>query len=312
MGEQTGNPVISQVNLSTVSWDPDYLRPYTDEYTGGVDHEVIPGMRLSAIYTYRREKNPQATSNPANPYATTLTTRADSGPDGVAGTADDGTFQFYDRLSTANLTYLTNDRTSLQTYNGVEITASRRMANRWQMLAGYTFSKTRISGVSVNINPNALINASGPLAGQIGDRPHQFKLTGTYLSPWWDIGFAGNLNAQSGIAITRQVSTALTVGGTTTVNVEPLGSHRLDKRIASDLRAFKTFHMGGAKSLEASVDFNNITNTNTVWDARTLSGTLGFRQNGDPAGTVNTLPQFGSPSQVYGPRNIRFNVAFRF
>lgn len=310
-GEQTGTPVISQVNLSTVSWDPDYLRPYTDEYTGGVDHELVPGMRLSAIYTYRREKNPQATSNPANPYATTLTTRPDSGPDGVAGTPDDGTFQFYDRLSTANLTYLTNDRTSLQTYNGLELTVTRRMANRWQMLAGYTFSKTRISGVSVNINPNALIYSDGPLAGQIGDRPHQFKLTGTYILPWHDIGLAGNLNSQSGIAITRQVSTALTVGGTTTVNVEPLGSHRLDMRTAVDLRVFKTANFG-ARSVEVSVDFNNLTNANTVWDARTLSGTLGFRQNGDPNGTLNVLPQFGSPSQVYGPRNIRFNAAFRF
>ena len=61
-----------------------------------------------------------------------------------------------------------------------------------------------------------------------------------------------------------------------------------------------------------SVDFHNITNTNTYWDARTLSGTINLRQNGDPTGTINTVPQFGSPAQVFGPRNIRFNVAFRF
>ena len=68
----------------------------------------------------------------------------------------------------------------------------------------------------------------------------------------------------------------------------------------------------GARALEMSVDFNNLSNENTEWDARTLSGTINLRQNGDPAGTINTLPQFGSPAQVYGPRNIRFNVAFRF
>ena len=33
---------------------------------------------------------------------------------------------------------------------------------------------------------------------------------------------------------------------------------------------------------------------------------------GDPNGTINTVPQFGSPSQVLGPRNVRFNAAFRF
>ncbi len=60
------------------------------------------------------------------------------------------------------------------------------------------------------------------------------------------------------------------------------------------------------------MDFHNITNTNTYWDARTLGGTINLRQNGNPTGAINTVPQFGSPAQVFGPRNIRFNAAFRF
>ena len=310
-GEQSGAPVISQANPGTISFDPDYRRPYTDEYTGGVDHELLPSLRVSTVFTYRREKYPQATSDPANPYATVRTTRADTGADGIAGTADDGTFEFFNRLSASSLTFFTNDPTSLQTYKGIEITATKRMSQRWQMLAGYTFSRTRISGVSVNTNPNNLIFADGLVTGQLGDRPHQFKLTGTYVLPWYEIGLAGNFNSQSGIAVTRQVSTALSVGGTTTVNVEPSGSHRLDTRTAMDLRIFKSFAWAN-RSLETSVDFNNITNANTVWNVRTLSGTINLRQNGEPTGAINTLPQFLSPAEVYPPRNIRFNVAFRF
>jgi hypothetical protein len=310
-GEQSGVPVISQANPGTISFDDEYRRPYTDEYTAGVDHELLPALRLSTVYTYRREKYPQATSDPANPYASVLSTRADAGPDGVAGTADDGTFTFYDRLSSASLTHFTNDPTSLQTYKGLEITATKRMSNRWQLLAGYTFSRTRISGVSVNTNPNNLIFADGLLTGQLGDRPHQFKLTGSYVLPWYDIGVAGNFNSQSGIAVTRQVSTALSVGGTTTVNVEEPGTHRLDARTAMDLRIFKSFAFGN-RSLDVAVDFNNLANANTVWNVRTLSGTIGLRQNGDPNGALNTVPQFLSPAEVYPPRNIRFNVAFRF
>jgi hypothetical protein len=320
VGEQTGNAVISRVDPTTISVDPDYLRPYTDEFTGGIDHELFPALRLSAVFTHRLERNPQATSNPANPYDTFLTTRPDAGRDGVFGTGDDGTFQFYDRRSTAvNQTFFTNDRSYRQTYNGIEITATKRMSNRWQMVAGYTYARSRIEGLSVNINPNTLLNVTGPLAGQntnfngqIGDRPHQFKVTGTYVLPFYDIGVAGNFNAQSGIPITRQVVVAQTVGGNSTVNVEPLGSFRLPKRVVGDLRVFKTVRFGGARELEASVDFNNLTNNNVAWDARTLGGTINLRQNGDPAGAINTLPQFGSPAQVYGPRNIRFNVAFRF
>lgn len=315
-GEQSGTPVIT--SGITTSIDADYSRPWTDEYTAGVDHELVPGVRLSAVFTYRREDNPQATFNPTNPFATTLTTRVDTGPDGVAGTADDGTFQFFDRLSATNLTVVTNDPTALQTYKGIELTATKRMSNRWQMLAGYTYSQTRIDGLSLNVNPNALLNTSGPLTGQVpgqngqlGDRPHQFKVTGTYIVPFYDIGIAANLNSQSGIAVARQVNTRLTVGGTTNVTVEPAGSHRLDARTILDLRISKAIRFG-ARELDASLDFHNLTNANTVWDVRTLSGTINFREGGDPAGAVNTLPQFLSPAQVYGPRNVRFNVAFRF
>jgi hypothetical protein len=292
--------------------DEDYLRPYTDEITGGLDHELFPALRLSVALTHRVERNPQATSNPANPFDAFLTTRVDTGRDGIAGTSDDSTFQFYNRNSTAvNRTFFTNDRNFRQTYDGIEIAGTKRMSNRWQMLAGYTYSQTRVEGVSVNVTPNALLNVTGPVTGQTGDRPHQLKLTGTYVLPWYGIGIAGNFNAQSGAAFTRQVSTALAVGGTATVNVEPLGSYRLDRRMNGDFRVFKSAQFG-SRSLDVSVDFNNVTNSNTVWDARTLSGTINLRQNGDPNGTINTVPQFGSPAQVYGPRNIRFNAAFRF
>jgi hypothetical protein len=311
-GEQTGNPVISRVDTSTVSVDPNYSRPYTDEFTGGVDHELFPNLRLSVIGTHRVEKNPAVTSNPANPYDAFLTTRADNGRDGVAGTADDGTFQFYNRTSTAvNQTRFTNDPNFRQTYNGIEITGTKRMSNRWQMLMGYTYSQTRQKGLSVSANPNTFINAEGPVTGSLGDRPHQFKVTGTYVLPFYDIGFAANLNSQSGSLITRSINTPQTVGGNTAVNVEPLGSYRLPTRTSADLRFFKTTTFG-TRSLDVSVDVHNVSNSNTVWDARSLGGTINLRQNGDPNGTINTVAQFASPSQVYGPRNIRFNVAFRF
>jgi Carboxypeptidase regulatory-like domain len=318
-GEQTGTAVISRVDTSTISVDPDYRRPYTDEVTGGVDHELFPALRLSAIYTYRSERNPQATSNPANPFDAFLTTRADAGRDGVLGTSDDGTFQFYDRRSTAvNQTFFTNDRNYRQTYKGLEITATKRMSNRWQMVAGYTYSQSRVSGLSVNINPNSLINVTGVLAGQntnfngqLGDRPHQFKMTGTYILPFYDIAVAANLNSQSGIPITRQIVVAQTVGGNSTVNVEPLGSFRLPRRTTGDLRVSKTVRFG-TREVEAAVNAANIANINTFWDARTLGGTINLRQGGNPAGALNTVPQFGSPSQVYAPRIVRFDVAFRF
>lgn len=320
LGEQSGTPVVT--SGITTSIDPNFNRPFTDEYTFGVDRELLPALRFSAVFTYRREDQPMATYNPNFPFATTLTTRTDTGRDGVAGTADDSTFQFYDRIATGNPVVVTNDPSALQTYKGLELTATRRMTDRWMLIAGYTYSQTRVRGLSVNVDPNRLLNTDGPLTGQtqiqagtangqLADRPHQFKLTGNYILPLYDIELGGNFSVTSGIPITRQINTPLSVGGTTTVNVEAPGSARLDTRVYMDLRLARTFHFG-SRSLLASMDINNVTNTNVAWDARSLSGTLGFRQAGDPSGALNTLPQFLSPAAVYPPRNIRFNASFRF
>jgi hypothetical protein len=309
-GEQTGTPVITSGSTTTV--DPGYRRPYTDEFAGGIDRDLGQGFKLSVAATYRREKYPQATYNPALPFATTTTSRADTGPDGVANTADDTTLQFYNRLAATNLTVVGNDPTSLQTYKGVEITGTKRMSNRWQMLAGLTLAKTEISGVSVNITPNALINATGPVTGQTGDHPYIFKLTGSYILPFHDVALAANFISQSGIAYNRVLTgIPLTAGGTASVNAEPLGSHRLDHRNQLDMRLSKSVRFG-QRELEGAFDVYNVFNDSTIYDVRTGSGTLTFLQNGDPTGTKNVLPQFGSPAAVLAPRIARFSVAFKF
>jgi len=320
-GEQTGNPVITAGTTTTV--DPNYRRPYTDEYTVGLDRDLGQALKVSAVYTYRRERYQQGTRNVSGAFATTLRTGVDTGRDGVAGTADDGTYSYFDRISSGNQVQVTNDPSSVQTYKGLELTADKRFSNRWQVLAGYTFSHATWHNFTVpNLttpNPNIAINVNGPIAttaqfttaGQTGDRPQQFKLTGTYILPWQDVAVAANFRSQSGILVTRAVATRPTVGGVFNVNVEPAGSARLDPVTTLDLRAAKTIRFGN-RSLEGAFDVYNVLNANTAWDARALSGTLNFRQNGDPNGAINVLPQFLSPAAVLAPRIARFTVAFKF
>ena len=323
-GEQTGIPVVTSATATSV--DPNYRRPYTDEYTMAIDRDLGQALKVSAVYSYRRERFQQGTVNASGAFATTLTSRADTGPDGVAGTADDSTYQFYDRIGSGNQVLVTNDPTSAQTYKGLELTATKRFANRWQVVAGYTFAHATWNNFSVpNLvtpNPNAALNMNGPIvtnaysaqggqSGQIGDRPHQFKLTGTYVLPWHDIDLAANFRSQSGIAVTRNISTRPTVGNAFNVNVGAVGADRLDPLTTLDLRLGKTIRFG-SRALEAAVDIYNLANANTVWDVRTLGGTISLRQNGDPNGTLNVLPQYLSPASVLAPRIARFSVAFRF
>ena len=315
IGEQTGTPTISAVTSNGVlltSIDPNFKRPYTDEYSFGLDREVMANFKLSAVYTYRREKNLQATLNPAaNVYATTPTSAVDPGIDGVVGTADDGTYNFFQRISAANPAFITNDPTLVQSYKGLEITLIKRLSNRWQFLTGYTLSKNHQDGYSTDVSPNFLINNNGNITTAANaDRPNQFKATGMYILPWHDVIVSGNLSMQQGPPVTRQISRALAIGGSQTINLEPLGNTRLDTLNKIDVRVGKLFRLGGGKSLEATVDFDNLANAATVWQVRTLTPAAAFT---DPTtGTRATLQQFLSPAQILGPRTVVFRVAFKF
>ncbi len=309
-GEQTGTPVIT--SGTTTSIDPDFKRPYTDEFTVGMDRQLLPDLKLSVTYTDRRENNLQVSANPDNPYDTALTTAIDPGLDGVPGTADDGQFRFYQRLSAANRTLITNDPTRVLSYKGLEISATKRFSKRWQMLAGYTRSKNAQEQSSLDTSPNFLINADGRITSTgFSDRPNQFKLTGSYVLPWRDVLVSGNFRSQSGPPVTRQISQRLAIGGTQTINLEPLGSHRLPTLNTLDLRASKMFTFG-RRQLSADVDIYNVANANTTWEVRTLTPAITVRQGGDPNGTPNTIAQFLSPTQVLGPRILRFGVSFVF
>jgi hypothetical protein len=315
IGEQTGTPVVTAAfNPRTgeilTSIDPNFSRPYTDEYTFGVDRELRANVKLSAVYTYRRERNLQASANPDNPYATTPTTAIDPGPDGIIGTADDSTYQFYERISAANRTLITNDPTLVDSYKGLEITVTKRLANRWQMLAGYTFSKNRQDGYSVDVSPNFLINNNGNITNAANaDRPNQFKLTGIYILPVHDVILSGNFRAQQGPPVTRQINRLLAFGGSQTINLEPLGSTRIGTLTTIDVRVGKLFKFDN-RSIEASVDVDNLMNAKTVWGVRTLTPAATFT---DPTtGARALLPQFLSPSQILGPRTVVFRAAFKF
>jgi len=318
LGEQTGVPVVSAVVVNgqiATSIDPNFSRPYTNEYSFGIDRELMANTKFSAVVTYRQEKNTQGYFNPDNAYASTLTPAVDPGVDGVVGTADDGTYGYYARTSAANRVVITNDTNYLQTYKGLELTMNKRLSNRWQLLVGYTLAKTEINNIglsttSTNPSPNLLINATGNVTDtNAPDRPNQFKSTGMYILPWQDVIISGNLSIQQGPPITRQISRALGFATNQTINLEPLGNTRLDTLTKIDLRIGKLFRFD-ARSVEVSVDVDNLTNADTVWSARSRTEATTFT---DPTtGQRATLQQFASPVAILAPRTVVFRAAVKF
>ncbi len=328
LGEQTGTPVVTAVVVNgqiSTSIDPNFSRPYTDEYSFGVDRELAANFKLSVVGTYRRDRNLQVSMNPDNPYASTLQIAVDPGPDGVVGTADDSTYGFYPRISAANNTVITNDPTVKETYKGVEITLNKRFTNRWQMLAGYTLSKNRIDDLSIDVSPNYLINAAGNISSDAAvsgstrcngcgasnaDRPNQFKLTGMYILPFYDVIVSGNFSSQQGPPATRQISRAVGFATNQIINLEPLGNTRLDTLNKLDVRIGKLFRFSGQRDFEVTLDIDNLTNSATVWQVRNRTEAATFT---DPTtGVRQTLPQFMSPAQVLGPRTAVVRFALKF
>ncbi len=299
---------VNGVTLTSI--DPNFKRPYTDEYSFAVDRELMANWKFSAVYTYRRERFIQATINPDSPYSTTPTTVVDPGPDGRTGTADDSTFYYFARIAATNRLMITNDPTIVDSYKGLELTVNKRFSNRWQMLAGYTLSKNQQNGYSTDTSPNFLINNNGNITGAANaDRPNQFKLTGMYIVPFHDIIVSGNFRAQQGPPVTRQITQAVGFSTNQTINLEPLGNSRLGTLTTMDVRIGKLFKFD-THSLEATMDIDNLANAATVWQVRTLTTTAAFT---DPTtGVRSTLPQFLSPAQILGPRTVVFRLAYKF
>ena len=312
-GEQVGPASVS--SAAATSFDPNFSRPYTNEFTAGVDQELQGNIKLSAVFTYRQEKNQQAFVNTAVPL-TSFPPRStpDAGPDGVLGTSDDGVLNYFDRTNPAQTILITNDPTFVQLVQGrgdfgieavLEQVAAARRSDLVQIASGQ--SEPRQFDDASQRSSDALINLSGPIATHV---PVQFKLTGTYLFPY-DILFAANLRSQSGTPFNRTLSAPTTIGGATTINVEALDSDRLPALTTLDLRVGKNFSLGN-RAFNLAFDVSNVTNAATVWQVRTLTGTIGLRVNGDPNGALNTVPQFNSPASIIGPRIGRVSVTYKF
>ena len=63
--------------------------------------------------------------------------------------------------------------------------------------------------------------------------------------------------------------------------------------------------------MKTSVDFDNLTNANTIWSARNRDGSDGVHGSDD--GTQRaTLQQFLSPVSMLAPRTVVFRAAFKF
>src|SRR5262249_54504339 len=155
-------------------------------------------------------------------------------------------------------------------YKGLELTLSKRMSNRWQLLGSYVWSRlegdqaVRYNDAPSNgsdpaagdpNNPNTLINANG--RGN-NDQPHAFKLIGSYQAPW-GINLGANYQALSGLPRNRILRVSLTQGATD-IRADPSGTYRADFLNLLSFRADKSFKLGGGHRASFIAEAHNLLN----------------------------------------------------
>ena len=203
-------------------------------------------------------------------------------------------------------------------YKGLEMTLSKRMANRWQLLGSYVWSQLAgdlTSNASPFFgdpnNPNTLINANGRLTN---DQPAAFKLLGSYQAPY-GINLGGNYQVLTGLPRDRRISLPLAQGNTT-ILVEPRGTFRADTLGLLSFRADKSFTLSGGStgrgrraSLVAEV--HNVGNSSAGQNTYGLL-TQSFASQAAFDAARLTTAYFGRVQEIVAPRIFKLGFRLEF
>ncbi|MBI1873625.1 MAG: TonB-dependent receptor [Acidobacteria bacterium] len=280
--------------------DPNWKQNVTTELATWLERELVPNFGLRTGVIWRGDKYKQVTLNPNRPYSAYNVARSvrDPGPDGVAGTADDGSLLTVFDLDPAFVnTPLVNMTTHNPNIDGDdhytwEIAGMRRMSNNWSMNASFAHTWSREAPNSTNPTPNHFI-------GTESDRRKHYtnwqgKLAGTVRLPH-DLNISPVLRHQSGDPFGRTIQVRLATAGTTeTILVEPESTRRVSNITLLDIRAEKGFRFAGRR-VSAFVDVFNIANSNAEQDIVQSSGATFLR-----------------PIVIIGPRVARIGAKFEW
>ena len=228
---------------------------YMDQWTIGIERELMKDLSLGATYIWRKNYDHIAPLNIGGEYAQNVYTDTTTGK----------TFNVWTQTNSRsdNIYLLTNPKkgdmpwvgfTPYRKYTGIEILLNKRFSNKWQLMASYVYSKakgninnTEATGAGYNStfkNPNSQINAEGTLSS---DYTHMLKIQGSVILPL-DINFNVNFQLISGPTYTMQVRLPSRVDPDRTyIYAEPRGSNRYPTSYNLDLRLEKTVKIGKVK-----------------------------------------------------------------
>jgi hypothetical protein len=339
-GDLNGNGIVDDNELGAQTFrfvpksntiDPKLRDPKNDEIMVAFQRELASNWSLNVDWIQRWFKDQTIDQDcfglPCNTVASTVyaPTRivTDFGPDNLRGTADDRQLTFYD----VKPEFLGNDTffhtncgnnvsvSCTQRYKAFEISAVKRMSNRWQMQTSYVWSRLNGDILLDYTNPNNLIDFVGKGATGTSqsttspDQPHAFKLLGSYQAPW-GITVGANYQALSGLPRDRNLSVPFRQG-TANMRVEPRGTYRADTLSLLSLRADKSFRISGARRASLVVELHNVLNSSA---GQSSFGTVtrGFADQAAFDRARITTSYFGRVQEIVAPRVLKLGFRFDF
>jgi len=298
--------------------DPDLKNDRTREFIVGVDREVGKGFAAGISYIWRKYDQFNwtpafADANGTGPLIATdgsqytQTTYTAPAADCPTGARCDTVTYYSPNVNVPTTTLLTN-QSLWRDFNGIEVTARKRMSNHWMMNTSFTYNSTIVNYGDTNAfqDPTNISNRDGyqydyltagsGLGNVYVNAKWLFKVSGLYEAPG-GVNISAFYNARQGYPFERGILSPSRANGGNTVFVvlDPIGDNRLPNYQNVDFHVERPFHLQRLR-LIPSLDLFNLGNANTI---QAIRGT----QNAANANQIQS---------VLAPRVMRFGVKFNW
>jgi hypothetical protein len=320
------NPAAPTSVRSSDVIDPNLKAPITKGLVVGIDRELMPNFGVQVNYSWSRTNDVVGSNNNTDGISTTYVpwaglTPADYLPGAVlTGTLPNGeaysvqTWQPNAALVAANgnSRVLTNFDGYYVNYSGIEVSAVKRMSNRWMARAAFAWNNPtetwkgdrNVLGNPTRTDTSHLVDggqyaprSSGSGAGDaFVNGQWQLNINGAYQLPY-QIEVAGNLFGRQGNPMPIVQNASLGLDGSQRVLVSPeIDTFRLDDIWNLDLRGTKHLQLKRGQ-LTFIADLFNVFNSNMA---------LNRQRN------IATPATFNRITQNLSPRILRFGVRLGF
>jgi len=313
---------------------------YDNQLSVGIDHELLPNLKVGINYLYKEKKNMiddalydfetgQTWYQPDSGYWVPFTTTIPARDQFPAQTVN---MYFMKSNAPEMVKILTNVPEAYRKYSGVDISFQKRYSNGWQLGGSVTISKTwgnfigdynNIWGYSLpGNNANWFVNRDGRLPDS--DRPLVIKIYGTFNLPL-GIMSSFNFNLYSGTPWQRSVTAYvpedwtiangvdLNRSSSYSINTEAQSSRRNYTYENCDFRLEKRFQFGKFGNFGVFLDIFNLFGNYFVNINQNPGGTWGPTDNNVTTGTYSPS---GSYKRITGISNLtrvfRLSVCYEF